>query len=786
MPTRQQLDTSINALLTQTNSNDRITSAEHREANKQMLDFVQQEDSALSARITTLENATPGGSTSLDWANITNKPTTFAPAPHVHTISDITGLQAAINAKQATLQSGTNIKTVNGQSLLGAGDLAIIGGYSGSLSVTLQSGDISGGGNTITVPAIGTATVTAIMIGDQPKADGLTQNGTSLTVDSPAFSAGDKITIWFEGVPNGNNDSGGPIDAVPTQNSNNAVSSGGTFNALSNKARKSDATVDIRDFNGYDATGLNDSTSVIQSAINQAVTYGGGIVFLPYIANPYIIAGALQTNVSGQNPNAQIVFPLVQKSDSMVTVILRGEVPPNFSTEGVANAPRNKQGVILKSTIEGSGTLPAVIGTTWYNAGVTGERNFFDCRMENLIVRTETKSGNTHIPGTMSGINMQRGLKLDLKSVKADISSDYTNATVFTSPGSMNETYGIIYPDVNNQAWLNGDEIHVEGYKHGLVCGEHLRVGRAVIFGNINGVIVRDGYHGISFQHLNAEVNRNNIVMEGTGFVTINMYDTEHYPTNNFFQTDLKKVGGNGFVSIFHSTVTISGVGNPALGNSADFVTSGSPNYRIFNGHGENVTYGGGGGNPAPTYIIEDDFNRADSTTSLGNTITPGTGYTVHNGTWGIITNKAYAVSETSSGSVLSERVSIDAGVTDFTYELDVTLGGSEADGGLMFRMQDVSNHLYVEISAGAVTLYTVTSGSYNIVQNVQLGISDNIGTTAIKIVTAGNNVQVYRNAAVVINQTVSTFNTQTRIGFAVVSGPGFGAGVRFDNLKVY
>lgn len=44
------------------------------------------------------------------------------------TIADVTGLQAALDAKQATLVSGTNIKTINGGSLLGSGDLTVGGG----------------------------------------------------------------------------------------------------------------------------------------------------------------------------------------------------------------------------------------------------------------------------------------------------------------------------------------------------------------------------------------------------------------------------------------------------------------------------------------------------------------------------------------------------------------------------------------------------------------------------------------------------------------------------------
>lgn len=47
---------------------------------------------------------------------------------HIHAISDITGLQTALDAKQATLVSGTNIKTVGGVSILGAGDIPVSSG----------------------------------------------------------------------------------------------------------------------------------------------------------------------------------------------------------------------------------------------------------------------------------------------------------------------------------------------------------------------------------------------------------------------------------------------------------------------------------------------------------------------------------------------------------------------------------------------------------------------------------------------------------------------------------
>lgn len=47
-----------------------------------------------------------------------------ADTTHSHAISDVTNLQTTLDGKQATLVSGTNIKTINGASLLGSGNIA--------------------------------------------------------------------------------------------------------------------------------------------------------------------------------------------------------------------------------------------------------------------------------------------------------------------------------------------------------------------------------------------------------------------------------------------------------------------------------------------------------------------------------------------------------------------------------------------------------------------------------------------------------------------------------------
>ena len=61
--------------------------------------------------------------TSGNYEDLNNIPTTFNPTPHTHPISDIVNLQTNLDLKQDNLVSGTSIKTLEGQSLLGSGNI---------------------------------------------------------------------------------------------------------------------------------------------------------------------------------------------------------------------------------------------------------------------------------------------------------------------------------------------------------------------------------------------------------------------------------------------------------------------------------------------------------------------------------------------------------------------------------------------------------------------------------------------------------------------------------------
>jgi hypothetical protein len=72
-----------------------------------------------------------GGGGSTAWGSITG------------TLSSQTDLQTALDAKQDTLVSGTSIKTINGSSVLGSGDLTISGG--GAVGIHALIKPLSGG-----------------------------------------------------------------------------------------------------------------------------------------------------------------------------------------------------------------------------------------------------------------------------------------------------------------------------------------------------------------------------------------------------------------------------------------------------------------------------------------------------------------------------------------------------------------------------------------------------------------------------------------------------------------
>lgn len=133
-----------------------------------------------------------GGGGGASWGDITG------------TLSSQTDLQTALNAKQNTLVSGTNIKTINGSSVLGSGDLVVSGGSGIHALVQPTTGRIVpitvGGTNTTTV----TATANRLTAIPLIPAKTFTCSNLFINVNTGVAGTNARILIYSDlnGIPN--------------------------------------------------------------------------------------------------------------------------------------------------------------------------------------------------------------------------------------------------------------------------------------------------------------------------------------------------------------------------------------------------------------------------------------------------------------------------------------------------------------------------------------------------------------------------------------------------------
>jgi hypothetical protein len=82
---------------------------------------------ATTAFVTTAVSTKANTSHTHLWADITDKPSTFTPSTHSHAQSDVTGLTAALAAKEPTIASGTTSQYLRGDKTFVAIDKTTVG-----------------------------------------------------------------------------------------------------------------------------------------------------------------------------------------------------------------------------------------------------------------------------------------------------------------------------------------------------------------------------------------------------------------------------------------------------------------------------------------------------------------------------------------------------------------------------------------------------------------------------------------------------------------------------------
>ena len=164
-----------------------------------------------------------GVMTAADKTKLDSIPETIPSQSEIDGIAaNVSALQTAMDGKQPTLVSGTNIKTINGNSILGEGNLVIGGGaidlsnyytktetdtkldakqntlVSGTNIKTVNSQSILGEGNLeVTIPDATTATSGAMSAADKTKLDSISNEWTGTQSEYDALTTKDNNIIYY-------------------------------------------------------------------------------------------------------------------------------------------------------------------------------------------------------------------------------------------------------------------------------------------------------------------------------------------------------------------------------------------------------------------------------------------------------------------------------------------------------------------------------------------------------------------------------------------------------------
>ena len=237
----------------------------------------------------------------------------------------------------------------------------------------------------------------------------------------------------------------------------------------------------------YGAVGDGVTTNVnqvaFQTAINACVAAGGGDVFVPngtYIFNEALV----NTGSDGIVYHSQIYFPYRAYFQTLknVSVRLIGESFQMY--QRVEDGAEDKIGVVLKSTLDGTGQNPSVISCIDQN----GVLSYLQVELINIVVAVEAFKDTTGI--SMNGINM------------ACCDHGYVNNVSVRCADSMQNTKEPVNPVFALAiGYLNNDFLRIGfyecsyGFTYGLIIGEGVVADQIMSLGNKKGVLVLNNYH---------------------------------------------------------------------------------------------------------------------------------------------------------------------------------------------------------------------------------------------------------------------------------------------------
>jgi hypothetical protein len=355
-----------------------------------------------------------------------------------------TAQSTAINAKQATLVSGTNIKTINGTSVLGSGDIATTG--SNTLTINEQTTNY-----TLTL-ADQTSLTEIVMNSASPV------NLTIPTHASVAFPAGTQILLRNKGAG---------LLTVVLSGGVTAVSSSGTltlatgysalliqtqtFNAWTlDNGSSALASSDVTTALGYTPWATTGTTTVTNPTITQNAASSGTTSFLTF-------SGAAHTGQTASTELIDINFAMNRtitlNAGSYTTQRTYLFQPPTIAFTG-ASTVTNPYTVFIGTAAGGSGAPVPGTNATFTNRYAFGVGTVSTTFNVSNTLTAFTKFAGTGLTITNGGISLLNGsgdaslantIQVGTISNVASITNAGSGSIVYNSSGHT-ETSGTILP----------------------------------------------------------------------------------------------------------------------------------------------------------------------------------------------------------------------------------------------------------------------------------------------------------------------------------------------------
>jgi hypothetical protein len=266
---------------------------------------------------------------------------------------------------------------------------------------------------------------------------------------------------------------------------------------------------------GADPTGVADSTSSIQDAIDAAATAGGGVLMPATQDAIYLLSGAMQDTY---HANAQLLMPVVgYVSQKPIPIIFAGWIPPAPVVSVIGSEPLPTTGLRFKSTSSAS----------------TG--NVFGCSnsgsFSNILVAFYRVTVELPANPQISAINMNLAACMkwdDLLIHTGTISvADITTPTHSTS-------YGLLTPSNGNGALTDGGLLNVVGFYTGIEVNEHAVGKQTNFWGCIRAAVFASANHASYFDRLMTVHCANGLIGQSTHYTKIAQFDIEHAASGDF------------------------------------------------------------------------------------------------------------------------------------------------------------------------------------------------------------------------------------------------------------